>query len=244
MDKLPQLPLAVVTGAAVRLGRSIALTLAGQGYPIGLHYHESEQAAAETAEEIRRAGGTVYLLRSDLSDPAQIEGMFARVRQLPVRLGVLVNSAAVMLSGDLTTMTAADWDGTLALNLRAPWLCAREAAACMGKQGGVIINITDVGAHKTWTSYPAYTVSKSALETLTRLLARQLAPAVRVNAVAPGLILPSENLSAEEWQRLVQRLPLKAAGSAEAVAQAVLALIQNDYITGQTLMVDGGYALI
>lgn len=244
MDRSSQLPLAVVTGAAVRLGRSIALGLAGQGYPIGLHYHNSDAAARQTAEEIRSAGGTAYLLQADLSEVGQIEAMFAAIRRLPVRLGVLVNSAAVMLSGDLMTLTAAEWNDTLALNLRAPWLCAREAAGCMGQQGGVIINITDVGAHKTWTGYPAYTVSKSALETLTRLLARQLAPAVRVNAVAPGLILPAENMSAEEWQRLVQRLPLKTAGTPEAVAQAVLALIQNDYITGQTLMVDGGYALI
>jgi pteridine reductase len=244
MERHSEFPLAVVTGAAVRLGRSIALALARQGYPVGLHYHHSEARANATVEEIRSIGGKAYLLQADLTDPGQIETMFAKIRLLPSRLGVLVNSAAEMVSGDLMTMPVADWDGTMALNLRAPWLCAREAAACMGEQGGVIVNITDVGAQKTWTGYPAYTVSKSALETLTRLLARQFAPAVRVNAVAPGLILPSENLTAEEWQRLVQRLPLKAAGTPETVAQAVLALIQNEYITGETLKVDGGYALL
>lgn len=244
MEMRQALPLAVVTGAAVRLGRGIALALARQGHPVGVHYHDSEAEARETADEIRSGGGSAFLLKADLADPAQIEAMFARIRALPHRLGVLVNSAAVMISGDLATMTVAEWDGTLALNLRAPWLCAREAAACMGESGGVIINITDIGARKTWTGYPAYTVSKSALETLTRLLARQLAPAVRVNAVAPGLILPSENLPAEEWRRLVQRLPLQTAGTPEAVAQAVLSLIQNEYITGETLLVDGGYALI
>ncbi len=244
MDKPQGLPLAVVTGAAVRLGRGIALALASHGYPVGVHYHDSGDAARETAAQIQALGGTAYLLEADLTDPLQIEGLFARVRRLPQRLGVLVNSAAVMTAGNLTGMSVADWDGTLALNLRAPWLCAREAAACMGSQGGVIINITDVGARKTWTGYPAYTISKSALETLTRLLARQLAPAVRVNAVAPGLILPSQDLAPEEWNRLVKRLPLQTAGTVEAVAQAVLALIQNEYITGQTLMVDGGYALL
>ncbi|HWQ05386.1 MAG TPA: SDR family oxidoreductase [Longilinea sp.] len=244
MDLKKGLPLAVITGAAVRLGRSIALALANQGYPIGLHYHGSEQAALETQKEIKSFGRDAYLLPADLTDPAQIESMFGQIRLLPFRLGVLVNSAAIMLPGNLSTMTVADWDNTLALNLRAPWLCAREAAACMGSPGGVIINITDVGAQKTWTGYPAYTVSKSALETLTRLLARQLAPGVRVNAVAPGLILPAENLSADEWHRLVQRLPLQTAGTPEAVVQAVIALIQNDYITGETLLVDGGYALL
>ncbi len=244
MESPKELPLAVVTGAAVRLGRSIAVELARHGYPVGVHYHNSEEAARETAETIRSVGGEAYLLAADLTDPHQIQSLFAQIRSLPRRLGVWVNSAAIMLSGDLTSMSVADWDDTLALNLRAPWLCAREAAACMGAQGGVIINITDVGARKTWTGYPAYTISKSALEMLTRLLARQLAPAVRVNAVAPGLILPSENLSVEEWTRLVKRLPLQAAGTPEAVAQAVLTLIQNEYITGEILLVDGGYALI
>lgn len=244
MNQKHELPLAVVTGAAVRLGKSIALELASQGYPVGVHYHGSEEAARETAAEIEAAGGTAFLLQADLTEPLQIKALFEKIRLLPYRLGVLVNSAAVMLSGDLSTMSVADWDGTLALNLRAPWLCAREAAACMGKEGGVIINITDVGARKTWTGYPAYTVSKAALETLTRLLARQLAPAVRVNAVAPGLILPSENLTVEEWNRLVKRLPLQAAGTPEVVAQAVMTLVNNEYITGEILMVDGGYALI
>lgn len=244
MNQKHELPLAVVTGAAVRLGKSIALELASQGYPVGVHYHDSEEAARATAAEICAAGGTAFLLQADLTEPLQIKALFEKIRLLPYRLGVLVNSAAVMLSGDLSTMSVADWDGTLALNLRAPWLCAREAAACMGKEGGVIINITDVGARKTWTGYPAYTVSKAALETLTRLLARQLAPAVRVNGVAPGLILPSENLTVEEWNRLVKRLPLQAAGTPEAVAQAVMTLVNNEYITGEILMVDGGYALI
>jgi NAD(P)-dependent dehydrogenase (short-subunit alcohol dehydrogenase family) len=123
-------------------------------------------------------------------------------------------------------------------------LCARAAAGLMGDSGGVVINITDSGANKVWTSYPAYVVSKSALESLTRLLARTLAPLVRVNAVAPGLILPSGELSPEQWQRLVDRLPLQTAGQPADVARAVLFFVQNPYITGQVLAVDGGYQLI
>lgn len=238
------LPLAVVTGAAIRLGRGIVEALAGQGYPVGLHYHNSKAEAEELKEEITARGGKAYLLPADLSEPSQIKDLFDRIARLPHRLGVWVNSAALMNPGDLTTMSVDEWDATLALNLRAPWLCAREAAVCMEEEGGVIINITDIGAQKNWTGYPAYTVSKAALETLTRLLARQLAPKVRVNAVAPGLILPSAAISTEEWQRLVNRVPLKQAGSPEAVAQAVISLIQNGYITGETIKVDGGYALL
>jgi NAD(P)-dependent dehydrogenase (short-subunit alcohol dehydrogenase family) len=107
-----------------------------------------------------------------------------------------------------------------------------------------VVNISDSGAQKTWTGFPAYIVSKAALETLTRLLARALAPAVRVNAVAPGLILPSEDTPPEQWQRLVERLPLKAAGSPDDVARAVAFLVESPYITGQVLAVDGGYRLV
>jgi NAD(P)-dependent dehydrogenase (short-subunit alcohol dehydrogenase family) len=108
----------------------------------------------------------------------------------------------------------------------------------------VIINITDSGASKVWTGFPAYILSKSALETLTRLLARSLAPKVRVNAVAPGLILPDESTPVEQWDRLVERLPLRAAGNPADVARAVLFFIQNPYVTGQVLAVDGGYQLV
>ena len=237
--------LALVTGAAQRLGRAIALALAGQGYAIGLHYHRSLRAAEETAAALRAAGSpAVYLLPADLRDPDQIEALFAGLTDLPHPLSVLVNSAASMGRGSLRDLAVADWDDTLDLNLRAPWLCARAAARQMEPHGGVIINLSDSGAHKAWTGYPAYTVSKAGLEALTRLLAKTLAPAVRVNAVAPGLILPSPDLPPEQWQRLVERLPLKRAGTPEDVARAVLFLIDSPYITGQTLAVDGGYQLI
>jgi pteridine reductase len=186
----------------------------------------------------------VTLLPADLSDPAQVDDLFIRAAALPNPLRVLVNSAAVMARGDLREMAVEAWDATLDLNLRAPWLCARAAARLMAESGGLIVNITDSGAGKAWTGYPAYILSKAALETLTRLLARALAPAVRVNAVAPGLIVPSPDLPPEHWQRLVDRLPLQAAGSPEDVARAVIFFLQNPYVTGQVLGVDGGYGLV
>ena len=236
-------PLAVVTGAAHRIGLAIALELARQGYAIGMHYHRSAEQAEPASEQVRALGVPVYPLPADLSDPAQVEDLFLRIANLNHPLKVLVNSAAVMPHGDLREMPVEEWDTTLDLNLRAPWLCAKEAARRM-EQGGCIVNISDTGANKLWTTYPAYTVSKSALETLTRLLAKALAPQVRVNAVAPGLILPSADVPDEVWQRLVDRLPLKTAGSPEDVARAVLFFVQNPYITGQILAVDGGYGLV
>ena len=236
-------PLAVVTGAARRLGKAIACELAARGYAIGLHYHNSEAEAIKTAVELRAVGAQVLLLPGDLTDPVEIEQVFRQLDGQPHQLRVLVNSAAVMPKGDLHEMTAKEWDYVMALNLRAPWLCAQQAARRM-TEGGVIINISDSGAHKTWSRYPAYVISKNGLETLTRLLAKTLAPAIRVNGVAPGLVLPKEDLSAEEWQKLIDRLPLKQAGSPAAVAQTVVFLVENAHITGETIVVDGGYQLV
>jgi len=235
-------PLALVTGAAHRLGRMIALELAAQGYAIGLHYHHSYAAAQTTALEISAIGQAALLLPADLCDPIQIENMFAAVAARPYPLRVLVNSAARMERADLAQISPEDWDATLALNLRAPLLCAQHAAKMMAP-GSLILNITDAGAGRAWSGYPAYAVSKAALETLTRLMARAFAPRLRVNAIAPGLILPGEDLPESEWQRLVARLPLQRAGSPEAIALAVRYLTQNDYVTGQSLAVDGGYQL-
>lgn len=236
--------LALVTGGAVRIGKEIALALAKAGYAVGLHYHTSREDAEFTAREIEDMGTRAFLFQADLRDPAQIKKLFDEVDGVSPPLSVLINSASVMPRGDLKSMRVTEWDNTLELNLRAPWLCAQAAAGLMQERGGNIINISDTGAGKTWTGFPAYTISKAGLETLTRLLARSLAPKIRVNAVAPGLILPSDDTTSEDWQRLVQRLPAGHSGSPQDVAQAVLFLIENQYITGETLTVDGGYHLV
>jgi pteridine reductase len=242
-DSTPLAPLAVVTGGSRRLGRAIALELAAQGYALGLHFHRSAAQAEATAAEIRGSGKPVYLLRADLADPHQVTALFEQVSRLPHRLAVLVNSAAVMPRADLLTIPAGEWDRTLALNLRAPLLCAQAAAPLM-QAGGLIVNITDTGARKTWTGFPAYTISKAALETLTRLLARRLAPRIRVNAVAPGLVLPSEATDAAEWERLTGKVPLQRAGTPQEIARTVAFFLHNEYITGQTIVVDGGYQIV
>ncbi|MFN2120274.1 MAG: SDR family NAD(P)-dependent oxidoreductase, partial [Anaerolineales bacterium] len=168
---------------------------------------------------------------------------FAEVDQTGHLPRVLVNSAGIMHAADPRTLTVEEWDQTLNLNLRAPFLCAREAALRM-KQGGLIVNITDVGARKSWSRFPAYSVSKAGLETMTNILARAFAPGIRVNAIAPGLTLKSDLLSEEEWQQLVRRLPLKRPADLAEVAAALDFLLQNQYVTGQTLVVDGGYSLL
>lgn len=243
-------PLALVTGAAQRLGKVFALRLARQGYAILLHYNVSREAASATADEIRALGVPVFPVQADLTDEAQINALFSSLDQTLAQhpaqltgLSVLVNSAALMLHADARSLSAADFDATFDLNLRAPFLCAQQAYRRMGA-GGLIVNVTDVAAQKVWTGFPAYAVSKSALESLTRTLARSFAPHVRVNAIAPGLVIPSDDMPPDEWQRLVGRLPLKRAAGPDEIASALEFLLENEYITGQTIVVDGGYSLL
>jgi pteridine reductase len=232
-------PLALVTGAAHRLGKVFALTLARRGFDIVLHYHRSSGAARQTQGELEALGVRARLAQADLADPTEIHSLVSDLGSLQV----MVNSAAYMPAGNVEALTLENWDTALDLNLRAPFLLAQECAKKM-RGGSLIVNITDVGAQKAWSRYPSYTVSKAALESLTRILARALAPQIRVNAIAPGLVLPSDIIPAEEWQRLLKRVPLKRAARPEEVASALEFLLENEYITGQTIVVDGGYSLV
>ena len=231
--------IALVTGGAHRLGKSFALTLARLGYDIVLHYHSAVDEAIQTQGMLESLNVRVTLAPADLTDPQQIPSLVSSLQSL----NILVNSAAFMPSGNVESLPLETWDTTLDLNLRAPFLLAQECAKKM-TEGGLIVNITDVGAQKAWSRYPSYTVSKAALESLTKILARALAPKIRVNAIAPGLVLQSNIVPAEEWERLISRVPLKRPARSEEVASALEFLIKNEYITGQTIVVDGGYSLV
>lgn len=247
---MAEFPLALVTGGAHRLGRAFALTLAYQGYAVLIHYYRSSQLINKTISEIKTFGVPAYSVQADLTHAEHVEALFTVADSLLgqpetqlERLAVVVNSAAVMPRGAAGSLPTEDWDAALDLNLRAPFLCAQQAALRMTR-GGLIVNVSDVGAEKAWSRFPSYTVSKAALESLTRVLARSFAPSIRVNAIAPGLVLPSENVTHEEWEKLIGRLPLKRAATTEEIASALEFLIKNEYVTGQTIVVDGGYSLI
>jgi pteridine reductase len=235
--------LALVTGGAHRLGKAFALSLAHMGYSIALHYRGSANEADKTVKEIRALGVDCLPIRADLSLPEKVDFLFSIVDEFHAPLKVLVNSAAVMPVGKPQQMDVHDWDAALDLNLRAPFLLSQKAAERM-TDGGLIVNITDIGAQKAWSRYPSYTVSKAGLESLTKMLARALAPKIRVNAIAPGLVLPSDVVTPQQWQKLVERLPLKRAATLDEITSALEFLIKNEYITGQTIVVDGGYSLI
>jgi NAD(P)-dependent dehydrogenase (short-subunit alcohol dehydrogenase family) len=236
------IPLAIVTGAAHRLGRIIALTLAKRGYAILLHYHR-EKSAEHTEQEIKDIGVPVFLVQADLLEESGISSLISTLDSIPHRIKIIVNSASIMQRKELRSTTKADWDATIGLNLRAPFILVQQLAGRM-TEGGLIVNISDCGASKLWKNYPAYVVSKSALETLTRLQAKEYAPTIRVNAIAPGLVIPSDNVSKEEWDTLTKRMPLNHPVSQEDIASALEFLIDNSAITGHVLCVDSGYSLI
>lgn len=236
-------PLAIVTGAAHRLGHDFAIALARLGYAILVHCNYSLEDANATAKEIRALGVEAKVIQSDLTVPANISKLFNEVDSFGSSLKILVNSASVMHSGKLPAVGADEYDTIMDLNLRAPLLCAQNAATRM-EAGGLIVNISDVGAGKVWTSYPIYVASKAGLESFTRLLARSLAPQIRVNAIAPGLVYRSEQLSQDDWNKLVEKIPMRRTADHEEITSTLEFLIRNQYITGQTIVVDGGYSLV
>jgi len=229
---------ALVTGAAVRVGREIALELARAGADLVVHYRSSEVPARATAEEIRALGVACDLVRGDLADPADLE----RVATQCAGVDVLVNSASIFPRTPLADVTIEEWDGIHAANLRAPFFLARTIGLAMKERGrGVIVNITDWSAERPYTGYLPYCASKAGLVALSKGLARALAPEVRVNAVAPGPVMLPEDMSEAEREVVLRRTPLQREGSPEDVARAVRFLVETaDFTTGASLAVDGG----
>ena len=232
--------LALVTGAGHRVGRAVALGLAARGYAIAVHYNASEAPARETAEAIRQHGVDAETFRADLTVEDAPSALIAEVVARMGALDVLVNSAAVMMRTPLETVTVAQWDSMFALNLRAPFFLAVAAATTMRERGGVMINIADLAAFETWPAYVPHGITKAGIVQMTRALARVLAPRIRVNAVAPGAVLLPENWDGKDADSLVGTTPLGRIGSPDDVVQAVLYLLEAGYVTGETLIVDGG----
>ncbi len=243
--------IALVTGAARRVGRAIALALAEQGAHIVLHYGGSSAEAEQTAADIRSLGVEALTVQADLADPAQIEALFAAIRDRFGELDVLVNSAALFERASFDAITAADWDRVMAVNLRAPFLCIQAAARLMraaDRSGdpALIVNLADLSGVHPWLDFAHHAVSKAGLLHLTRVAARELAPAVRVNAVVPGAILPPPGVEpdSEAWREIGGRVPLKRPGDPARLAETVLYLAANDFVTGAVIHVDGGESLL
>ena len=235
----PGRPVALVTGAAHRVGRALAVGLAADGYDIALHYHSSAAKVDEAQDAITSAGGRATRFQSDLRVGDAPTRLVVDVMRSMGRLDVVVNSAAVMIRMPMGEITAGDWDKVLDLNLRAPFLIAQEAARHL-PDGGSIVNIADLAAFETWPGYLPHGVSKAGIVYLTRALARVLAPRIRVNAIAPGTVLLPEHFDRTAAEHLTQTTPLKRDGTPEDVVQAMRYLLSASYVTGETIIVDGG----
>jgi pteridine reductase len=231
---------ALVTGAGRRVGRAIALALGARGMHVVVHYNGSRAGADETSRLITAAGGTAIVEQADLSQVEAAHGLVDRSVAWRGALAALVNSAAIMLRTPVGETGVADWDTMFAINVRAPYFLSQRAAPALAASHGAIVNIADLAAFESWPAYVPHGMTKAAVVQMTRAMASALAPDVRVNAVAPGVVLLPEGWSAEGAEHLRSTTPLRRLGSPEDVAQSVIYLLEAQYVTGEVIRVDGG----
>ena len=228
-----------VTGAARRIGRAVALELAGRGARVAVHYRLSAEEAARTADD---CGGRAF--RADIASVGEIRRLFDEIRESYGRLDALVNNAAVFRAVDPLDATERDWDAMHEVNLKGTFFCCQQAARLMLESGGGrIVNVASLGGLRPWAKHVPYCTSKAGVVMLTRSLAKALAPGIAVNAVAPGVIHFDSEMP-EEIARLVRVTPMGRSGKGEDIAQVVRMLLEGPaFVTGQIVAVDGGLGL-
>lgn len=234
--------MALVTGAGKRLGRAVAMRLAGEGANIAVHYNSSAGEAREAVAEIEKMGRRAAALQANLRSVSHIQRLFDQTGKQFGRLDVLVNSAANFLPASIVSTTEEIWDASLDTNLKAGFFCAQAAAPLLRRTHGTIVNFADAGGLMGWPGYIPHSISKAGVVMLTKVLAKALAPEVRVNAIAPGTIsMPGDP---PEWEADFVRLaPLQRTGRPSDIADAVSYLVHAEFLTGHTLVLDGGRSL-
>ncbi|OOZ37207.1 pteridine reductase [Solemya velesiana gill symbiont] len=234
---------ALVTGAAHRIGATIARRLHGAGMDIGLHYRSSEAAAQALKEELEaRRPESVKLIQADLHDTGSLPRVIAEIDAWRGRLDLLVNNASSFYPTPLESVEESHWDDLIGSNLKAPFFLAKAAASLLKASKGCVINLVDIHAERPLSGYPIYSMAKAGNAMMVKTLARELGPDVRVNGVAPGAILwPEEGLDDEAKETILSRTALKRPGNPEDIGGTVLFLAREaNYITGQIIAVDGG----
>lgn len=237
--------IALVTGAGRRIGRKIALALGRSGASVIVNYNRSRREALATVRDIKSYGTDSVALRADVTRLPEVRRMFRAVEKRFGKLDLMVNNAGIFFREPWDRLTEKQWDQILGVNLKGPFFCAQQAARLMQrKEGGQIINISSLGGLQAWPDSMHYCSSKAGLIMLTRCLARALAPGIRVNSIAPGMILfPGERRS-RMMERVIRSTPLRKAGGPEDIARMVLYLAcHSDFITGQVFPVDGGKSI-
>ena len=233
---------ALVTGAGKRLGRAVALRLAEDGADGVVHYRNSQREAQDAVKEIERLGRRAVAIGADLGDVAEIKRLIDEAGKHFGQLDILVNSAANFLPASMISTTEQVWNAALDTNLRAPFFCAQSAAPWLRRTHGVIVNFADAGGLLGWPGYIPHSVSKAGVIMLTKVLAKALAPEVRVNAIAPGTITMEGD--PPQWEAdFIKLAPLRRTGSPKDITDAVLYMIQAEFMTGNVLVLDGGRSL-
>lgn len=235
----------LITGAAQRVGNATALHLAQQGAHIAFSYYLADEPWQQTQKEIEAYGVKTLACQTEIRDAAQVKHLVEATVKEFGRVDVLINNASIWLKSPFLDITEAQWDLAIDVNLKGPFLASQAVAPHMLAQGrGVIINITDLSAFQVWPGYAHHAASKAGLVSLTKSLAVELAPHVRVNAIAPGTILLPENPSPEKVKWATDKSVLKRVGSPQDLARLVAFLITSDFITGSVYFVDGGRSLV
>lgn len=236
---------ALITGGAKRVGRVIAQKLAEKGVSVVLHYHRSQKEALKAQEEIRTLGVSCALVCGDLSKSPEIRRITQELSEKGLRIDLLINSASVFYKTPLSQTRESDWDALMDTNLKGPFLLSQDLGLKMASgTGGKILNIADWSGFRPYGDYLPYCVSKGGLLTLTKALARDLAPKVLVNAIAPGPVLQPADLSEEEKKSVSQKTLLGRWGTPEDIASAAVFLFENDFVNGTVLVVDGGRSIV
>lgn len=235
---------ALITGAAHRIGRAVAVALAKDGWSVGIHYNRSVDAAQSLVDEIVAGGSKAVALPADLAKESDVLTLVPRAVEALGPLGCLVNNASLFEMDEALTATRASWNAHLETNLRAPFVLTQGFAAQLPEEsGGSVINLVDQRVWNLTPHFITYTLSKAGLWTLTQTLAMALAPRIRVNAIGPGPTLPSPRQTPEQFERQCAAMPLKRGTTPQEVADAVRFLLNTPSITGQLIALDGGQHL-
>lgn len=241
---MKQSPVVIITGAAKRLGAGMAKHFHQQGYTVVITYHSSKEDAESLVAELnQQRANSAYAYALDINDCASFAAWAEIVQQQCGRIDVLINNASAFYPTPFEQSQERQWDELFNVNAKAAYFLGQACAPAIAKQQGCIINMVDIYAEKPLKQHPIYSMSKAAIAMLTKSLALELAPQIRVNGISPGAILWPENSTPEWEQSLLDKIPLQRKGSIEAIAEAAYSLASNNYITGQIIAVDGGRSL-
>lgn len=242
---LSEAPVALVTGSALRLGRQMIISLHQQGYRVIVHYHRSATAAEDLASELNlQRPGSAATLAANLTDDLAIVPMATQALGYFGRIDLLINNASSFYPTPIANASLAHWEDLFGSNVKAPYFLSKALAPELAKRQGCIINMVDIHAEKPLAEHSIYCMAKAALNMMTKALARELAPDVRVNGIAPGAILwPSQDLPESDKAAVLAQVPMQRLGDPTDIANTMLFLAKAPYVTGQIVAVDGGRSL-